>query len=63
MKRYEYVTIACHGFLAGVFETHREIIDDYASRGYRYAGFIPTKQRNGFIVEIDLIFEQDIEEK
>lgn len=44
MKKYEYVTIRAHGLVHGVFDTHREIIDEYEARGYRYAGFIPTNK-------------------
>jgi len=61
MKKYEYVAVHCHGIVHTVFDTHREIIDAYAARGYRYVGFIPTVQLNGFITEVDLVFETDVE--
>lgn len=64
---YRYQTVKCEFFtwgLAGgnVYETqgHREIIEQMAAQGWRYAGFIPTKQRGtGHIAEIDLIFEKE----
>ena len=62
MKKYKfehivlknnYVTNAC-------LSEHRQIILDYAAKGYKYSGFIPTKQGpSGKVVEIDLIFEAD----
>ena len=63
MKKYEFVTISGHGFVHEAFDSHREIINEYASHGYRYVGFIPTKETNAFIVEMDLIFEKDIDEQ
>lgn len=42
------------------FEKLHEIIDGYASEGWRYAGWIPVLQRgNGYIEEIDLVFEKE----
>lgn len=42
------------------FENIHEIIDKYASEGWRYVGWIPVKQRgNGYIEDIDLIFEKE----
>ncbi len=53
MLKNNYVTNAC-------LSEHRQIILDYAAKGYKYAGFIPTKQGpSGKVVEIDLIFEAD----
>lgn len=60
MKQYEYVTVKSKGIIARYFDAHREIIDDYASRGYRYVGFIPTTiVGQGEISEMDLVFEKD----
>ena len=43
MKKYEYVRVVTSGGLfGGELQKHREIIDEYAERGYRYVGFIPT---------------------
>ena len=59
MKKYEYVNVHIGIFFAGAAsEEHRDIIDEYASRGYRYVGFIPTKiDSYGKFKDIDLIFE------
>lgn len=61
MKKYEYVALHIGKFIFGSStEKHREIIDEYASKGYRYVGFVPTEiNNNGRINEIDLIFEID----
>ena len=43
-------------------EEHRTIIDQYAAKGYRYAGFIPTNMSDyGKIKDMDLVFEMDLE--
>ena len=59
MTKYEYVKINIDGFLFGSgSEEHRRTIDEYAAKGYRYVGYIPTKiTPHGKIVEMDLIFE------
>lgn len=67
MYRYEYETVSCEisgwGFGSGnVYETddYRSIIDRRAKDGWRYVGYIPTKQRGtGHIGELDLIFEKE----
>lgn len=64
---YSYETLRCEftnwGLGAGnVYEIqeYREIIDRRGSQGWRYAGFIPSKQRGtGHISEIVLIFEKE----
>lgn len=39
---------------------HREIIDEYAKRGYKYCGSIATEiSITGCAKNIDLIFEKD----
>lgn len=64
MKQYEYVSICHKGSFVGKYESHREIIDHYAKRGYKYVGYIPIKlSSTAFPMELDLIFEKDIEEK
>lgn len=67
MYRYEYekVIISMNGF--GLFngniyriDDYKQIIEERASKGWRYVGFIPTKQRGtGHIQELDLIFEKE----
>ena len=59
MKKYEYVNLNINSFVGAGSEEHREIIDEYAAKGYRYVGYIPTKISDyGKIKAIDLIFEQ-----
>ncbi len=60
MKRYEYVNVHIGKFIGAKSEEHREIIAEYASRGYRYVGYIPTNISDyGKIKEMDLVFEID----
>jgi len=62
MISYEYVNVKFkNGFTKNVLEEHKQIIDNYASKGYRYIGYIPTKQVGyGMLAEIDLVFEIQI---
>ena len=62
MKKHEYVSIEMRTTLGTVkTEKHREIINEYAEKGYRYVGYIPTEiPANGIIKKIDLIFEADV---
>ena len=60
MKKYEYVEIRVGKFIGVKCEAHRQIIDEYASKGYRYVGYIPTKMSDhGKYITIDLIFEKE----
>ncbi|WP_394024462.1 DUF4177 domain-containing protein [Anaerococcus martiniensis] len=38
MKRYEYVSIKVGKFIGAKSDEHRDIIDEYAEKGYRYVG-------------------------
>ena len=66
MYKYEYEKVGCELRGYGVFsgsvyniKNYREIIEERAKNGWRYVGFIPTKQRGtGHIQEMDLIFEK-----
>ncbi len=68
MYEYDYVKVKCKstgwgGFAGGVYsmENYRRIIDERAKEGWRFAGFIPSKQRaTGHIQELDLVFEKII---
>ena len=68
MFKYEYETVNCDmggwGFTSGsIFETddYRSIINKRAADGWKYVGYIPTKQRGtGHIQELDLIFEKEV---
>jgi hypothetical protein len=58
--KYEYVTVEREKDIdmSAQFTKHREIIDEYAKKGYRYVGYIPTKiHAHGKIIDMDLIFE------
>ena len=62
--KYEYVTIKTvgKGILSNKTNQHREIIDEYAAKGYRYVGWFPIQSSNiltGVIEEVDLIFEKE----
>ena len=68
MLEYEFETVSCdyesgYSLFGGVgLETdgHREIILRRGAEGWRYAGFVPKKQRaGGFIESIELIFERE----
>ena len=62
MKKYEYVNVNVNVsyFLGSGTTEHREIIDEYAAKGYRYVGYIPTDMNNnGKVFQMDLIFEID----
>ena len=62
MKRYEYVNVKIGKFIGAKSEEHRQIIDEYASKGYRYVGYIPTEIRDqGTIKSMDLVLEIDWE--
>ena len=66
MYTYEYEKIFIEFSGIGLFngniysiEDYKDIINKRALDGWRYIGFIPTKQRGtGHIEEIDLIFEK-----
>ncbi len=63
MVKYEYVSIHVAQMFGAACEEHREIIDRYASQGYRYVGFVPTKINDyGKCKDIDLIFETEAPE-
>lgn len=60
MKQYEYVHLHIDKFFGAKSKEHRQIIDEYAKKGYRYVGYIPTNITDfGKIKEMDLIFEKD----
>lgn len=60
MKKYEYVKVTIAKFMGSRSEEHRQIIDEYAAKGYRYVGYISTEMTgHGQILEMDLVFEID----
>ena len=61
MKKYEYVNININSFIGAGSEEHRQIINEYATKGYRYVGYVPTDISDyGKIKSMDLIFEIDM---
>lgn len=62
MYRYQYVNVIGEGVTATKFKEHRELIDRYAAQGWRYAGWVPAHITKGEIVQIDLIFEKEVED-
>ena len=61
MKKYEYVRLRIGKFIGAKSEEHRAVIDDYAARRWRYVGYIPASINDyGKIVQLDLVFEQDV---
>ena len=61
MRKYEYVNLDINTWLGAGTEELRQIIDEYATKGCRYVGFIPTDiNDHGKIKQIDLILEMDI---
>lgn len=64
MLEYAFEKVTGCGFWATVVSDHQEIIQKRARQGWRFAGWIPTKQKGyGYIAEIDLIFERETEER
>ena len=61
MKKYEYVNLKVSGYWTSLrTEEHRQVIDAYAKKGYRYVGFLPTHMDTyGKLRSVDLIFEKD----
>lgn len=70
MYKYEYESISCDFNGIGLFngnvygiDDYRQVISDRAKDGWRYVGFVPSKQRGtGHIQELDLIFEKEVED-
>jgi len=59
MIKYEYVPVRVGKLFGAICTEHREIIDSYAEKGFRYTGFIPTEiTDSGKFKEIELIFEK-----
>lgn len=64
VKKYEYVNLKIGKVFSSKSKEHRKIIDEYAAKGYRYVGYIPTKiDVYGKMDNIDLIFEMEIEKE
>ena len=62
MLEYAFERVPGGGLFVTEFTNHREAIQRRAAEGWRYAGFVPKKQRaGGFIESIELIFERETE--
>ena len=60
-EKYEYVSVHIGKLVGAKSEEHRQIIDEYAKKGYRYVVYILTIISDyGKIKDMDLIFEMDI---
>lgn len=60
MLEYEFERISVNkGVFVGKSLNHQEAILRRAADGWRYAGWVPASQYNGFIQMIDLIFERE----
>lgn len=66
MEKYIFEKVTCSASFGGAkisFYEHREKINEFASRGLSYIGWIPTEMDGyGHIKEIDLVFETQREE-
>lgn len=63
MYEYKYVHHKIVGFWGNSNYGHREIIDQHARDGWRYAGFIPVDfTGHGVIAAVDLVFERPVPE-
>ena len=51
MYTYEYERIYTKGVIRLKFEDHEAVITRRAEDGWRYVGWIPVTQSNGFIFE------------
>lgn len=68
MYKYEYVTLSAEdgrieAKLKGIqsVDSYREIIDARAAEGWRYVGYIPTRESiRGYTKTLELIFEKEI---
>lgn len=68
MYKYEYVSVSAEmeGYLAKFnnvlsLSDYQEIIDQKAAQGWRYVGWMPTRESmKGYLRELDLIFEKEV---
>ncbi len=64
MYKYEFVSVDTvgKGLFSNKTERHREVIEEYAKKGWRYVGWFPSRSSNmlsGVIEKVDLIFEKE----
>lgn len=59
MYEYARVESKAKGLITN-FSQHQELIQLYASKGFRFAGYMPVEFfANGVLLEMDLIFEKN----
>lgn len=59
MYRYIYVEAQAETFFN--VANHRELIDEYSQKGWRFVTAIPTEMNGqGYIKKYDLVFEKEI---
>ncbi len=57
--KFVEVTLENHKATTSELKGHREIIENNAKEGYRYAGYVPTVYGpSGKVLKIDMIFEK-----
>ena len=63
MKKYEQLsltaTIFMGDFVTDEKKTARKVIDEYAAKGYRFAGIVPVNITGDGIRVFDLVFEKE----
>ncbi len=60
MKQYKFITIKGDYLTGAVFIEHRELIQEYTKKGYRYVGFVPVEITDlGKLKKIDLTFKTE----
>ena len=63
MVKYEFVSLKLKNnpVKDALLQEHRQIIREYAEKGFIFSGFIPTKfGPSGKTVEMDLVFETEV---
>ncbi len=62
MIRYEYARVKVGTYIGNWDGEHRQIIDMYSAKGYRYVGHIPASlNEDGKVEYLDLIFEMNVD--
>ncbi len=61
MIEYEFVNVKANmNWTGAYFNTHQTIIKEYARKGYKFAGFVPTQSNAHSIIAMDLVFEKEV---
>lgn len=63
MYEYKYIKVRIKGMFNLEIEEYHEIIDKYATEGWRLVQIFPTKYiSNGVPIECEIIFERKIDD-